>query len=102
MKTYRAACRGGNDDPSIQGGGRCTLMGPLTGGMGGGGPLSFAAEIIIEIKQFNPGPMASHASIESVWCTHSRIFLPSKMYFYLYKSFCILMWLGHFRMKYVK
>ena len=30
----------------------------------------YATEIIIEIKQFNPGRMASHASIESIWCTH--------------------------------
>ena len=36
----------------------------------GGNPLSFATEIIIEIKQFYSGRMASHASIESIWCIH--------------------------------
>ena len=30
----------------------------------GGNPLSFATEIIIEIKHFNFGQMASHPSIE--------------------------------------
>ena len=36
----------------------------------GGNPLSFTTEIIIEIQQLNSGQMASHASIESIWCTH--------------------------------
>ena len=44
------------------------ILQPLT--VKGGNPLSFAMEIIIEIKQFNSGRMASHASIESIWCTH--------------------------------
>ena len=33
-------------------------------------PLSFATEIIIEIKQFNFGRMASHAFIESILRNH--------------------------------
>ena len=32
----------------------------------GGNPLSFATEIIIEIKQFNAGRMASHPFIEGI------------------------------------
>ena len=36
----------------------------------GENPQRVSTEIIIEIKQFNPGRMASHASIESIWCTH--------------------------------
>ena len=32
----------------------------------GGSPLSFATEIIIEIKQFNAGRMASHPFIEGI------------------------------------
>ena len=54
----------------------------------GGKPLSFATEIITEIKQFNFGRMASHPFIES---NRRCIVFPSKMCFYLYKSFYILM-----------
>ena len=36
----------------------------------GTNPQRVSTEIIIEIKEFNPGQMASHASIESIWCTH--------------------------------
>ena len=36
----------------------------------GANPQSVSTEIIIEVKQFNPGRMASHASIESIQCTH--------------------------------
>ena len=47
----------------------------------GANPQRVSTEIIIEIKQFNPGRMASHASIESIWCTHRSIVFPSKMDF---------------------
>ena len=33
-------------------------------------PQRVSTEIIIEIKQLSSGRMASHASIESVWCSH--------------------------------
>ena len=39
----------------------------------GRNPLSYATDIIIEIKQFNTGRMASHASIKSIWCSHGKI-----------------------------
>ena len=48
----------------------------------GANPQRVSTEIIIEIKQLNSGRMASHASIKSVWCSHWRIALPSKMDFY--------------------
>ena len=45
----------------------------------GANPQRVSTEIIIEIKQFNPGQMASHASsIESIGCTHRSIVFPSK------------------------
>ena len=47
----------------------------------GWNPQRDATEIIIEIKQFNPGRMASHSLIESIWCSHWAISLPSKMDF---------------------
>ena len=36
----------------------------------GANPQRVSTEIIIEIKQLHSGRMASHASIESVWCSH--------------------------------
>ena len=45
----------------------------------GGNPLNFSMEIFIEMKQFNFGRMASHAFIESIWCSHREIILSSKM-----------------------
>ena len=36
----------------------------------GANPQRVSTEIIIEIKQLNSGRMASHASIESIWCSH--------------------------------
>ena len=44
-------------------------------------PQRVSTEIINEIKQFNTGRMASHASIESIWCTHRRKVFTSKMDF---------------------
>ena len=56
----------------------CRLQCHLVAGIGvaqismteGENPQRVSTEIIIEIKQLNSGRMASHASIESKWCTH--------------------------------
>ena len=39
---------------------------PYVNDIKGGNPLSFTTEIIIEIKQFNFGRMASHPFIEGI------------------------------------
>ena len=36
----------------------------------GANPQRVSTEIIIEIKQFNAGRMASHPFIEGIWCSH--------------------------------
>ena len=74
----------------------------------GGNLLSFATEIIIEIKQFNFGRMASHPFIKSnsrymVFPLRNPFTIENDtLYFFLYKSFYILILLGHLTIKHVK